>query len=259
MLNPYHLYINPLSLVSNKMSIEDIESDIKNFNNICHYLFRSIASGNVKFYIDSHIYNVRYGGHESIQKAISTISKDEMQRWYFYTKNHPMTPLEIDSEADSIEIVVEKINPNFIKGKIHKDLLRIDSIWISFDKNKIFLSEKLSVDHDKNHSIKNYNHLGQIKHFFPTYEANPKHRLHPYKANGELVSPMPLNDKQAGDLLLMAKGIDHEGDKWGYHEESGNFIRYKRTHPDRPVYHGFVCNEVDVPDQIRKLYSNEKI
>lgn len=87
----------------------------------------------------------------------------------------------------------------------------------------------------------------------PEYEPNPKHRKKGYH-DGERnvwVSPMPLSDGAAQDLLL--RSIFFSGCRWACSLSGENYYRFVKTYVDRHVYHGFQVSESAVPPKALSL------
>ncbi|PCJ97755.1 MAG: hypothetical protein COA42_24475, partial [Alteromonadaceae bacterium] len=72
------------------------------------------------------------------------------------------------------------------------------------------------------------------------------------KARKENIAPMPLDEKQAQALLLASIKADN-GDYIGRHKPSGKLYRFKKTHVDKEVYHGFQVDESEISTKLLKL------
>lgn len=252
MINPLELFINPLSISMETSSPKVLEQAIKSFNYCFHYCKESISAENLIIYVDAHLYFTPVFESLLLKQALSNISRDE--RTLFYKHITKSKLLIIQDDNDSIDISISADDYESIYGKAHRKLCNENTRWFSFLGKKIFSEYQLNVNHVSRNAVHNHSNLDAFKKLLPIYEPNPKHRLEPYSINGEIVSPMTVSDEIASQLLIAAKGIHLDGDRWSYCRDRNLLIRFKRTYTDRCVYHGFECQKEDVPDSILQYF-----
>lgn len=192
---------------------------------------------------------------QHIKASISVLDPDIRKQWYVYTKNHAypasndlVVPMSITPE------------PNFYmaNNQISQDLLHQHSKWLSFGgqqwtESPMYAINAISL---QNPSIQNAHNLDSLTLILPRYEESPKHGRDPYYANGEYVSPMPLEKNEAAQLLLISVPDQTGTDLWAFHETRGKYYRFKLTHTDQNIYHGFEVESMEVPTVIQQLLAN---
>jgi hypothetical protein len=85
--------------------------------------------------------------------------------------------------------------------------------------------------------------LNTFQPWWPRYEASKKHRTVGYFLAGEWVSPMPLDDRTAQEVLMTS--AQGGSDRYALHQ--GQYYRFPRTHIDREIFHGFLITRGQVP------------
>lgn len=241
------IFLNPLSLNGTCNTPSDVLEVVKPIIDCVKYCTPMIEVGNAEAYIDPRIDSNKFVDDETINQSISRIDNDYKTLWYIYTKNK-MTLLDWESVS---EVEVSNLGENTTSGEVHSDLVNQDGSWLSFNMSNLFSNQQLNVLCEGRDTTKtNISSLEQMVEFLPFHEHNPKHRREAYtREGGEYVSPMPLDQNNAQELLLRSV-LDDGGDRWAKHNASDKYYRFKKTHIDRNVYHGFQTTIADIPDAI---------
>lgn len=258
-----NIYINPLSVIGQCVTIEEAAEKIRMFLDNINYMGPAIKASRLQLHYDPRIESRELISGKSLSKTISEFkkhgrSRDLIARWYLATKNSSTKKLT-DEPRNGIDVEVNSVNKTINtpeQGKVHEALATKAEYWLSLCSSKVFSEETLHVSYNKGttREIKNISTRDNLIEFLPRYESNPKHRKQPYydKARKEHVASMPLDCAQAQDLLLASIKADN-GDYLGRHKDSGKLYRFKKTHVDKEIYHGFQVEEADIPRQILKL------
>ena len=185
-------------------------------------------------------------GSGGILSEINNLPNRDLRiQWFLYTKNHAV---RADLKFCTI-IIVDADNDQSLKGEIRDELLSAGVKWLSFGGSHINEQTELEVSTEVdsiNRSIPNAFCLETFVRWWPQYEASPKHRKQGYFEGGEWVSPMPLDERTAQDVLMIS--IIGGTERYGYYQ--GEYYRFPRTHADREIFHGFSITRADVPPAV---------
>ena len=109
-----------------------------------------------------------------------------------------------------------------------------------------------------------YNSEKEIILFFDKYrlkfEHNPKHTRYLRYSDGEKISPFTCYHLLNGEVKakkLFEEAIFHENYFYNFDLDNNCYVRFLKTHVDRPIYHGHdLSNEnQDVPYKIKKIFN----
>lgn len=247
--------INTLSANRQCNTPNDLWMRVSNLVDCFKYLLPAIERGRVRLIYDLCIEDRQLSTGQHIKASISELDPDIRKQWYVYTKNHAY-PASNDL-VEPIRIIPE---PDFYMANnlISQDLLFQHMNWLSFGGQQWTESPTytITVRSHQNLSIKNAHNLDSLFLILPRYEESPKHHRKPYYADGEYVSPMPLDKYEAAQLLLISVPDQTGTDLWAFHETRGKYYRFKLTHTDRSIYHGFEVETAEVPTAIQQLLAN---
>jgi len=142
-------------------------------------------------------------------------------------------------------------NRSIVEGDISGNPLIQEAHWISFGKQQLNEAKAYNVSQNgyTPFTVKNAHHQESLKQLLPIYEPHYKHGKTPYfdSTRGEQVAAMPLDLKQTQELLLIS--IEDGNDRIAY-QRSGKFYRFKLTHPNQNIYHGFQIEKHEISEEI---------
>jgi hypothetical protein len=190
-------------------------------------------------------------GSAGFISEVNALSNGDIKRqWFIYTRNRALrTQSELSTVCVSSDYDGE--NGESIKGQIRRDLLQHGSKWLSFGGTKLNMQRRLRIRENGSAliSVINASDLNAFQLWWPRYEASEKHRKTGYfRAGGEWVSPMPLDDHTAHEVLMTS--VEHCGDRYARH--GSEYYRFPKTHPDGEIYHGFLVKRDEIPDSVLK-------
>lgn len=247
--------INTLSANRQCNTPDDIGTCVSNLVACFIYLLPAIKRGRVRLIYDLCLEDRQLSTGQHIKASISELDPDIRKQWYVYTKNHAHP-----ASNDLVEPISITPEPKFYRAKnqISQDLLHQHTNWLSFGGQQWTESPAytITIRPHQNLSIKNAHNLDSLILILPRYEESPKHHRKPYFANGEYVSPMPLDKNEAAQLLLISVPDQTGTDLWAFHETRGKYYRFKITYPYRNIYHGFEMESTEVPAAIQQLLAN---
>jgi hypothetical protein len=247
--------INTLSANRQCNTSDDILKSVSNLVDCFKHLLPAIERGRIRLVYDACIEDRELSTGQHIKSSISTLESDIRKQWYVYTKNHAH-----QASCDLVAPLSITPKPNFYmtNNQISQDLLRQHTKWLSFSGQQWTESPEYAITAKSHHnpSIKNAHNLDSLIPLLPSYEESPKHHRDPYYANGEYVSPMPLEKKEAAQLLLVSVPDQTGTDRWAFHETLGKYFRFKLTYVHQNIYHGFEVENMEVPFVIQQLLVN---
>jgi len=247
--------INSLSLHGQFNSNSEVIPHFVNFIDALYYLLPSMRRQFNRIIYDTQIEMRSFVLSNNFQQTLSHLrqdpaARDAVVRWYLFTKKHCVINVE-----EIKEVCMEAGEVSYT-GLVGIDIYS-ESFYLFSIGGSVFSEAPLIViKHGENSfSVPNICGLPGLYPLVPRYEASEKHRLEAYMAGGVEVSPMPLNSVQA--QLLLQQAVKFNSDYWAFRKECGNFFRFKPTHVDRYVFHGFQIREEDVPEKLRTALRND--
>lgn len=251
-------YINPLSANGQFTSIEHATEKISTLIEAIYHILPAVTAGRLSIIYDNQIEARSIISGQNILETLNSIKrtangKDQVQKWFLFIKNHSTTKT---SEALETKIYADDCNTS-ISGFASKDIIESQpGFLMSIGGSQITESTSITTQNEAGQlTSSNAHSLETLLPLIPCYEASDKHRKESYiSQKGEKVSPMPLNEREAQKLLLTA--VKEGSDYWAYHRQRKEFYRYKPTHNDRLIYHGFMIDEQDVPQDVIKKIRN---
>ena len=247
--------INTLSANRQCNTPDDILKSVSNLVDCFKYLLPAIKRGRIRLVYDTCIEDRELSTGQHIKSSISTLDPDIRKQWYLYTKN-----LAHQASYDLVEPMNIIPVPKFYRtnNPISQDLLHQNTKWLSFNGEQWTESPNYAITATslQNHSIENAYNLDSLIPLLPSYKESPKHHRASYHANGEYVSPMPLEKNEAAQLLLISVPDQTGTDRWAFHETRGKYYRYKLTLIYNNIYHGFEVESTEVPVVIQQLLAN---
>lgn len=245
-------YINPLSVNEQCHSSNDVLDLITALVECFNYLQPAIKKERIKLLYDSSIESRQFISNQNLLSSINNLPKDEpdvKRLWFLYTRKAE------DILQKPVQTTVRSSHcPELVDGVISGNSVLQQTNWLSFGKYLLNEAQEYSVLQN-GHSeflVKNVHHLNSLKQLLPIYEASNKHRNISYydAERGEPVAPMPLDSEKAQELLLTS--IEENNDRFAYHQGSGEFYRFKLTHSDKNIYHGFQINKKEISEELVK-------
>lgn len=248
------IVLNPLSANCQCHSAEECFAAVSAYVDCCEYCWPALRAKRVKLLFDDHVEQRFLVGSENFLASIARCKgakggADLVKKWYLYTRNRSaVVPNESEVE---IELKTNGIGSS-VKGSVYKPLHDDISHWISFSGDVVCSANELIVSSSHGErTIRNCADIESFRTWLPRYEPNPKHRAKAYTAaGGEVVSPMPLSEAEAQELLLTSLS-DNGGTRWAFHKETLKYYCFQRTHVDQEVFHGYVEAEEKVPNDLR--------
>lgn len=248
-------YINPLSVNEQCHSADDILGLMNTLVECFEYLLPAINKDRTRLFFDSSIENRRFITAQHFLTSINSLQKDDRDEqdvkklWFVYTRNRAE---KVSLETASTTVSALHYSEQF-EGFISNDEMLKQAKWLSVGGQPLSEAVKYNVLQGgrETFTVTNAHHLDSLKPLLPRYEPNDKHRKEPYFASGgEKVAPMPLNIEDAQHLLL--ESIKENNDRWAYHGNRRKFYRFKLTHPDQNIYHGFEIEENEISAELIK-------
>ena len=248
-------YINPLSVNEQCHSEDEVFERLNNLVLCFEYLLPAIIKNRTVLLYDSSIESRQLITDQCLISSINKLQKrdpDIKRLWFIYTKNRAN---DVISTLSQTTITSDDCSEQ-ISGDITNDEAIKQAEWLSFGGNQLSdmtqynVSQSNSTDFD----VHNASTLDLLKNLLPLYEASSKHRKDAYfdTERKEWVAPMALNPQEAQSLLLMS--LMENGDRWVFDEKQKKYYRFKLTHNDKAIYHGFEVNESEISqDLIKKL------
>ncbi len=248
-------YINPLS-VNEQCHSENEVFELLNELVVCfEYLLPAITKRRTELLYDSSIESRQFITDQYLISSINKLQKtdpDIKRLWFIYTKNRVV---HVGSTLSQTTITSGGCSGQ-ISGVITNDERIKQAKWLSFGGNPLSCMTRYNVSQSDStdFDVDNASTFDLLKNLLPLYEASSKHRKVPYLDNErkEWVAPMALNPQEAQSLLLMS--LKENGDRWAFDEKQKKFYRFKLTHIDKAIYHGFEVNESEISqDLLKKL------
>jgi hypothetical protein len=237
------VFINPLSANYQHVVTSQVETAVASIVACFRFIRLAVASRRVRLIYDDSIEtrSLMANSNGIIAEIGALPNKDLRTEWYLYTKNHAMR-----AKSDLTAVVVSG-GREAMHGTIREELTAEGARWLSFGGTALNERHDLSVakeDGSSQTEVANAFDLETFARWWPKYEANPKHRKEGYvREGGERVSPMPLDDHTAQQVLMMS--VSDGGDRFGFYR--GQYYRFCRTHIDQEVFHGFSVAREDIP------------
>ena len=214
-----------------------------------------IQSKRARLIYDSRVEQRHLSGNDSFLSSINSIPQDEEHQdvkrlWFLYTTNRadaqrtePPLRVALTSTALADVILAGEVNGEWISPNTN--------LWLSFGGIPLTESTTLDISHSGNEidKVRNAHDLPSLMPMLPRYEPSAKHRAKAYTTeDGEVVSPMPLNEAEAQNLLLIS--VLDATDRWAYHNGLRKCFRFKVTQVQVDIYHGFQVERHEVPEAI---------
>lgn len=233
----------------------DILKSVSNLVDCFKHLLPAIERGQIRLVYDLCIEDRELSTGQHIKSSISALDPDIRKQWYVYTINHARQASHDLAVPTSITPEPEFYRAN---NPFSQDLLHQHTKWLSFSGQQWTESSRYAITATphQNPSIQNAHNLDSLIPILPRYEESPKHHQYPYHANGEYVSPMPLEKNEAAQLLLISVPDQTGTDRWAFHETREKYYRFKLTHIYQNIYHGFEVESREVPLEIQQLLAN---
>lgn len=251
--------VNPLSANNQCHDLDCVLRVVGDLVACFKYLHPAIQKKRIKLIYDAHIEQQSLIKGRNLLSAINSLqvagdddSPNVRRLWFLYTKNGNTQEASRDSEK-TVRISSSKVE-GAASGSISTELFHQDVNWLSFGGQTLTEVNVLNIVDDEllNISVQNAYHLESLKALLPRYEPSDKHRKASYyDSRGEYVAAMPLYEEDAQRLLLIS--IQEGSDRWAYHETQSCYYRYKPTHIDQHVYHGFIVKQDEVPQTLQNI------
>lgn len=238
------LCINPISANRQYFRLEHVELSVAQMISCLKYVWHALRCRKVRLIYDDRIEarGLLHDGPGIISEINRLSNGDTRKLWFLFTKNHAAR-----AQPNTYRVVVSSGAQPEAEGDIGEDLFRSESKWLSFSGMVLFEQRRLYVvsgDLRAGVSIENAFDLNGFQPLWPRYEPSEKHRKTGYyRDGGEWVSPMPLDEQAAQDVLMTS--APDGNNRYAFHK--GEYYRFPRTHFDQEVFHGFLISRNDVP------------
>jgi hypothetical protein len=248
----FTFYINPLSVNEQCYSENDVLKLLNELVDCFKYLLPVITKNRRVLLYDSSIENRQFIKDKCLISSINKTDPDTKKLWFLYTKNRAAEVISTRSQTTITSVGCSEQ----ITGSITNDEDIKHAKWLSFGGNPLSCMTRYNVSqfNSTDFNVDNASTLDLLKNLLPLYEASSKHRKNAYfdTERKEWVAPMALNPQEAQSLLLMS--LMENGDRWVFDEKKKKFYRFKLTHNDKAIYHGFEVNESEISqDLLKKL------
>lgn len=245
-------YINPLSVNEQCHSSNEVLDLMITLVECFKYLRPAIKKERIKLLYDSSIENRYFITNESFVASISKLPKDEHDvktLWFQYTRKAE------DILQNPVKTTIRSTHcTELVDGIISGNSSLQNAHWLSFKKHLLNEAQKYNVlqNGHTEFTVKNVCHRESLKQLLPIYESSDKHHKNSYydHQRGEQVAAMPLGSEQAQELLLIS--TEENNDRFAYHQRRGEFYRFKLTHPDKNIYHGFQIKKEEISEELAK-------
>ena len=246
MKNPY---INSLSANNQFNNIEQVTDTFEDFIKTLYHLHPAVISQRIMICYDEQIESRSLIPGQTFNETINGVrrtsaGKDTIAKWYLFIKKY--------SHVSSNEISESKLESNLQSTYGHacsNITSKTTSLLLSIGGSDLTESKILTLSNEHGSiAVPNAYSITSLLPLIPCYEPSDKHKTKPYmSARGEHVAAMPLSAEEAQNLLLQS--IKYGKDYWGFHQVKKEYYRFKPTHPDRLIYHGFKIEEHEIPIQ----------
>jgi hypothetical protein len=242
------VFINPLSACRQHYEAAQVETAIAEMVDCFKYLRPALEWMRARLVYDDSIEarSLTRDGANIISEVSSLTNGDVRRQWFIYTKNRAL-PAQSNHRTVTISGDGQHEEPTNLTGEIRPDLVYQDAKWLSFGGTRLNEQPRLNIWREDCRiliSVMNASDLNGFQSWWPRYEASEKHgKIGYFRAGGEWVSPMPLDDSTAQEVLMTSLSIGN--DRYAFYR--GEYYRFTKTHPDREVFHGFSVTRGDVP------------
>lgn len=262
------LLINPLSLQQQYHEVVAVYDCVREFMAMLDYVRPAISAQRNTLWFDAQLYQAKLRVGEPFSQTINRLgvppgnqiqgvrpapqNQDEAdlkKRWFIFIKNHAKP-----CQQPHAQVTLSTNTAGSVQGAVAGEFCSpaADDAWLGFAGHPVFEQPPLMVQvtNGVQFTITHASHLAQIKQALPRYEYSDKHdrKIDKTGPGGVLISAMPLADEKAQELLLCS--LPYGRDFFAFHEKRGEYYRFKPTHPDQNIYHGFRIKEADVPNEI---------
>lgn len=244
----FDIFINPLSANGQHHVTSRLERTITEMVSCLKFARPALQHKRARLIYDDTVEarSLTVGGVGFLAEINALSNRDTRVQWFLYTKNYA---LRASSELCLVVVSDYDGEPGDVEGFLRQELVVQDAKWLSFGGTVLSDQPRLNVtgrESGSRISLQNASTLLAFKNWWPRYEASPKHRKEGYWASGEWVSPMPLDNQIAQEVLLTS--ILSGNDRYALH--AGEYYRFPLTHPGQQVYHGFSVDENEVPQDV---------
>jgi hypothetical protein len=252
--------LNPLSANEQCHSHAQIADAVRGVIKCIEHLLPAIRAKRALVIYDWRIEGRELQTGERLSASIASLRTtdrfggDLARLWYSYMKNHAKK-----ASDDSVELRVTAMGvQEALAGQAALELLDANKTWISLAGTAICEKDALNVNREDSPqvTVPNVFDTASLVLKLPKYEPSPKHRKTAYwdAARGEMVAPMAIEPVDAAKLLLIS--VEFSNDRWAYCEATRTFVRFKITHADQRIYHGFQVGEAEVPPKAFALLAS---
>jgi len=245
-------YINSLSANSQFHTITEATEKIEDLIEILYYLRPAVISKTMTILYDEQIESRSLIPGQNFKETLNEVrrtsaGKDAITKWYLFIKNYSLT-----STREILELKLESKVNSTLGHACSGITLETTTLLLSIGGCALTESDFLKVTNNYGcKAIPNAYSIGSLLPLIPCYEPSDKHKTKPYTSSkGDSVAAMPLSTEEAQNLLLQS--IQHGKDYWGFHRSRNEYYRFKPTHPDKLIYHGFQIEEHEIPSECRE-------
>jgi hypothetical protein len=245
-------YINPLSVNEQCHTSNEVLDLMIALVECFNYLQPAIKKERIKLLYDSSIESRQFIANQNLLASINNLPKDEpdiKKLWFLYTRKAE------DVLQNPVQTTVSSAHcPELVEGIISGNSVLQQAHWLSFGKHLLNEAQEYNVlqNGHTEFTVKNVHHRNSLKQLLPSYEPSDKHRKTSYydPQRGEQVAGMPLDSEKAQELLLTS--TEENNDRFAYHQGTSKFYRFKLTHPDKNIYHGFQIEKEEISEELVK-------
>jgi hypothetical protein len=243
------VFINPLSANRQSYAREDVERLVEEIVACFGYVRPALEHGRIQIIYDDLIEQRSLTQDStSLLGDLNLIkNRDLVRQWFLFVKNRANRNL---SDPWSVAIYGVSVETDGVTGDVRKDAVVNDARWLSFGGTPLNQRSELSVlpTHlEVATAVNNASDVTSFRMWWPRYERSPKHKHEGYwRAGGEWVSPMPLDDDTAQEILLTS--VVSGNDRFAIYRSQ--YFQFARTYSKSEIFHGFSVDPGDVPGSI---------
>lgn len=224
---------------------------IKEIVECCSYVLPAIERNTVRLIYDDSMESraLTVDGANVDAEVNSIADKKSLRLWFVYTRNRSRRATSPQRETS---VKCPQILGEPLTGDIREDWRQRNAKWLSFRGTSVCDCANLSVSSIgfSTATVENVSSIASFRKWWPIYKRSPKHRKNGYrKKGGEWVSPMGLDSDTAQKALIGS--VEFNGARFAQHESK--YYEFRRTHPDRDIFHGFEVTPIEVPQDVVDL------
>lgn len=170
------------------------------------------------------------------------------------TKSHFSNKIQVESQSQKCHIFNKSQNPEHKYIAYSYFFNHKNSLVLNKEENKV---EVDTLQYSTEEEIESFFEIYRLK-----FEHNPKHTRNLRYSGGEKISPFTCFHEENGEVKakkLFEEAIPHEDFFYNFDLDNNVYVRFLKTHIDKPIYHGHDVSDEnqDVPYKVKKHYNKD--